>query len=825
MRSFVAATAAGAGLLILLWCQSAMAATITVNSSDDYAFGSGPVDGDGTGCTLRKALRNANDGVSLIQTAEGALDETTNILQRMRELAIQAANGIYSDTDRATLDAEFQQLVSELDRIADTTSFNGQKLLDGSLGNVDLQVGAEANQTIDFSIKTMSTRELGLGTTSSDLSGYRMADLLNWDNAAGAPVTFGDSDILINKQSIGSFDGTTETFQDLINKINEKVTGVTARGYNIAQAGSVGSGAIASGQSLMISLFDVDGGATAKTDFTFTSSNNLEELVASINNKTGSLLKASLSESGALVLSNDTGAAFALSWEAGLGGGDLGSVLGFTDASISDQGGINSLATQFLAGAEDAALFTGAIGLTSDDGGDVSVTAGPEGTAVDLANLGFQQVQGNGTVTGVANGAAVPAGLVNFSEGLEGGDLTINGVGIPATKTDSLQGVIDTINSVTSTTNVVAASKATQAFNESTDVAATELVANNPAGYTFTATDSITINGVNTADYGGTSAAAVAAAINGISGDTGVTAFVDENDAIHLFSSGPIILSAGTGTTAGVVADFGDLENAFTDGTAGVNVAGTAIQAAALNTIFDPSDIVINGQSIALSNLGDLTQVVLDINTSEAQTGVHAEIDDNGELRLTSTSNITVQLGVSRTAMTAAHALGLTDLIVDSDANGTLNAAAFTVGAGIELTSINGTTISIEGNASAQTATGLINQNTELSSVVTGTAISNVSIATAAGAQAAITPIDNALETINSIRSELGAINNRLEFTMSNLSNITENTAAARSRIVDADFAAETANLSRAQVLQQASQAMLAQANAQPQQVLQLLQG
>ena len=66
---------------------------------------------------LGQAIRNANDGVSLIQTAEGALDETTNILQRMRELAIQSANGIYSDTDRATLDAEVQQLKSELDRI------------------------------------------------------------------------------------------------------------------------------------------------------------------------------------------------------------------------------------------------------------------------------------------------------------------------------------------------------------------------------------------------------------------------------------------------------------------------------------------------------------------------------------------------------------------------------------------------------------------------------------------------------------------------------------------------------------------------------------
>ena len=115
-------------------------------------------------------------------------------------------------------------------------------------------------------------------------------------------------------------------------------------------------------------------------------------------------------------------------------------------------------------------------------------------------------------------------------------------------------------------------------------------------------------------------------------------------------------------------------------------------------------------------------------------------------------------------------------------------------------------------------------QETNVSSA-TGDSVAGIDISTAAGAQDSIEVIDVALEQINASRSELGAVTNRLEFTMSNLMNVSENTSAARSRIVDADFAAETANLSRAQVLQQASQAMLAQANAQPQQVLQLLNG
>jgi flagellin len=102
--------------------------------------------------------------------------------------------------------------------------------------------------------------------------------------------------------------------------------------------------------------------------------------------------------------------------------------------------------------------------------------------------------------------------------------------------------------------------------------------------------------------------------------------------------------------------------------------------------------------------------------------------------------------------------------------------------------------------------------------------VNSIDISTVAGSQKAIDIIDTALETVNDTRSELGAVNNRLDFTINNLSSVSENASAARSRIEDADFAAESANLSRAQVLQQAGSAMLAQANAAPQQVLSLLQ-
>ncbi len=111
---------------------------------------------------LNQAVRNANDGISLAQTAEGALQESTNILQRMRELAVQSANDTNSDSDRSSLQSEVKQLQAELGRIAETTQFNGKNLLDGTMKDATFQVGANAgtNQTISFSIGSAKTEDL-----------------------------------------------------------------------------------------------------------------------------------------------------------------------------------------------------------------------------------------------------------------------------------------------------------------------------------------------------------------------------------------------------------------------------------------------------------------------------------------------------------------------------------------------------------------------------------------------------------------------------------------------------------------------------------------
>ena len=120
---------------------------------------------------LNKASSNAQDGVSLVQTAEGALNETHSILQRMNELATQAANGTNTTVDRSAIKAELDQLTSEIDRIQSTTQFNTMNLLDGTFSGADnqmkLQVGALSGQSINFSIANMCATKIGLKTTLS----------------------------------------------------------------------------------------------------------------------------------------------------------------------------------------------------------------------------------------------------------------------------------------------------------------------------------------------------------------------------------------------------------------------------------------------------------------------------------------------------------------------------------------------------------------------------------------------------------------------------------------------------------------------------------
>ncbi|MGE6811423.1 flagellin, partial [Pseudoalteromonas nigrifaciens] len=131
---------------------------------------------------LAVAQRNANDGISMAQTAEGAMQASTDILQRMRELALQSANGSNSNTDRDALQKEVSALQTELTRIAETTSFGGQKLLDGTFGSKSFQVGANANEVINMNMSNIAADALGsevFETNTATVGGRAVAGAIN----------------------------------------------------------------------------------------------------------------------------------------------------------------------------------------------------------------------------------------------------------------------------------------------------------------------------------------------------------------------------------------------------------------------------------------------------------------------------------------------------------------------------------------------------------------------------------------------------------------------------------------------------------------------
>ncbi|MEQ1439341.1 flagellin [Fontimonas sp. SYSU GA230001] len=178
---------------------------------------------------LEQAARNANDGISLAQTAEGALNEVSNNLQRIRELAVQSRNATNSATDRAALDAEAQQLKDEIDRVAAQTSFNGVNLLDGSFTNQVFQVGANAGQTITIS-GIVNATSANLGTyTSASVTGVA-ATTFTAITAGDLTIDGGNGNGAISVGAIAADTSATERAASIVNAVNSVAdqTGVYA---------------------------------------------------------------------------------------------------------------------------------------------------------------------------------------------------------------------------------------------------------------------------------------------------------------------------------------------------------------------------------------------------------------------------------------------------------------------------------------------------------------------------------------------------------------------------------------------------------------------
>ncbi|MFN4342748.1 MAG: flagellin [Azonexus sp.] len=241
---------------------------------------------------LTVAQRNANDGISLAQTAEGALGEISSNLQRIRELAVQASNGTNTQVDRDALDAEVTQLKSEIQRVAEQTTFNGTKLLDGSFTGVAFQVGADAGQTITVSsIANAQTAALG-GTLTRYTAAISASALTDYGTAiAAGGVTINGTDI----GAIAAAGNAQERAGQLVEAIN-RVSSTTNVGASydavsgqitltsnaaITVAGTTNSATVAGWANGSVGTSTTTTGITALTVSSFT---NAQQTITQIDN-------------------------------------------------------------------------------------------------------------------------------------------------------------------------------------------------------------------------------------------------------------------------------------------------------------------------------------------------------------------------------------------------------------------------------------------------------------------------------------------------------------------------------------------------------------
>jgi flagellin len=285
---------------------------------------------------------------------------------------------------------------------------------------------------------------------------------------------------------------------------------------------------------------------------------------------------------------------------------------------------------------------------------------------------------------------------------------------------------------------------------------------------------------------------AVAAAINAVSGQSGVTATVQKT-----VTAGTAVGTASSGATG-----------------YGVTLAAGAVS--------------INGVSIgaidaATSAVGRAAQISAAINAKSGQTGVIAEFNTaDGAVKLTATDGRNIAIDVKSTSTAISSAMtGLTHTV------GTTSGSAVTTvtRSSVKLSSSNATGITVEGlTAAGMASAGLTGVTSFTAATATaGAGVSTVDLTTATGSQTALSTLDKAINTITDARAAMGAYQNRLNASISNLETSAMNLQASRSRILDTDYAKETTNLAKSQIIQQAATAMLAQANQSAQSVLSLL--
>ena len=661
---------------------------------------------------MSMAIKNANDGISMAQTADGAYGQVTSMLQRMRELAVQAANGAVSGSDRESIQLEIEELKAEINNVAERTNFNGIKLLDGSARDVKLQTGTNEGELMSVGFSSVKATDIGsgdnpaltsIGGLSSTFAALEAGDLSINGVQVQASLTTDDN------LSTASKDASAISKVAAINRVTE-FSGVYAK---VNDTRVLGASMVSASGSGTVTINGYTTASFATTDDLATSRANTVKAINDMSESTGvTAIDTGDDNNGVLLVAED-------------GRNIVLSMTGVTGAST---------------GLGDANTYVGTYSLYSQTGGKIVVDHEVGRTQTQFNKTGLRLGSfDSDQATVVTNRrtemtGVFTAGSTSSAGVLNGDTLKINGVAIDKARTTD----------------------DTASFSSS----------------------------VHTSSVKAASGIAIAAAINRTTESHGVTAEAEAN------------VLRGTGFAA---------------------------QAAGASS----GTISLNGVSITISAT-TRDNVVDAINEKTGQTGVTAKAYGAGvELTAEDGRNIVILRATDAPGATlTADNLGLTGLTIASGAIATASGTTFY--SSVKLTSDRA--FSIERGAEGSTVANEDNFDKlgfrvgTFGGKDTGMKVDEVDVTTQLGAGMAITAIDHAINDVASAQARSGAFQNRLDASISVLSESSENASAARSRILDTDYATETTALAKAQIVQQAATAMLAQANQQQQSVLALLQ-
>ena len=740
---------------------------------------------------LKQSIRNAGDAISMIQTAEGATQEITTMLQRMSELAVQSANSTYSSDQRSYLDQEFQQLKQEIVRVSEVHEWNGFPILNGKAG---VPVGTPK-------VQTMEREAVAAGSTGKVLSaGDLKISIGTKDYAIVASDAADDTKSSVVSTS-SSKAGSAIAIAAAINK-QLAVTGVSATANGAVVRGAkttVGD------TSVQTDLFI--NGVTVNLSLTKgqTEAERRSYVMNAINAKSDQHgVTAGDSGNGGLTLKTVDGRNLSVWYDASLSNGsDFG--LGANTQTSSDPDGVTGVATAAVAAGTSVVSSTvyGTVTLNSEKEFTINpgVNSYPTDKTTATGNV-FKFTAGTGTVDFTFNGkngsyaagtsaAQTAAAFATALNAIAGSTVAFAGSQVLA-NTGLSAGVANTGTAILKYTNATSGLAIGQLVTGSTFPAGTvitdissdkkEITVSAPPATAIAATDATSVT------YGGSQAITTAFPATLTKGSTDIV----YSTAVPGVNVGQLVTGTGIPLGTSITAVSADkktftLSNATTaDIASGASITYGVSDADSVR-IYQPTgtDLPLTISANSTINKPTVTGTTASVATYKATTQVKPK-----ELNYASLTT-----------------LGFTPGAVMAKNVGRLN---FQVGpAANQLISIDLSDFGKNGDI-----TGPITSDKAPTNLLTIQSANDV-----------IVNVNKALDGIAATRATMGAVMNRLEHVIDNLTNVVTNSESSRSQIEDADYAQASTELARTQIMQQAATAVLAQANTSQQTVLKLLQG